>query len=115
MNRLRARLSGMLGVAWLVLALSLVSAVFAQTDTGSVRGTVTDQQGRAVTEAQVTITNADTAYSRSLKTDANGSYGFQSLPVGRYSLRVAGAPTCYKHKKKKKCAPRTTNHRLETT
>ncbi len=90
MNRLRARLSGMLGVAWLVLALSLVSAVFAQTDTGSVRGTVTDQQGRAVTEAQVTITNADTAYSRSLKTDANGSYGFQSLPVGRYSLRVAG-------------------------
>src|SRR5258708_793799 len=92
MNRLRARLSGMLGVAWLVLALSLVSAVFAQTDTGSVRGTVTDQQGRAVTEAQVTITNADTAYSRSLKTDANGSYGFQSLPVGRYSLRVAAPP-----------------------
>src|SRR5258708_32367030 len=91
MNRLRARLSGMLGVAWLVLALSLVPAVFAQTDTGSVRGTVTDQQGRAVTEAQVTITNADTAYSRSVKTDANGSDGFQSLPVRRYSVRMEGA------------------------
>jgi len=80
----------MWGLAWLVLALSLVPAVFAQTDTGSVRGTVTDQQGGAVTDAQVAMTNMDTAYSRSVKTDADGNYVFQSLPVGRYTLKVAG-------------------------
>src|SRR5438552_8002388 len=78
------------GVAWLVLALSLAPAAFAQTDTGSVHGTVMDAQGRAVAGAQVTITNTDTGYSRSVNSDADGNYGFQSLPVGRYTLRVAG-------------------------
>jgi len=77
------------GVTCLVLALSLVPAVFAQTGTGAVRGTVTDDQGKAVAQAQVTMTNAETAYSRTVNTDANGNYGFQSLPVGRYTLKVA--------------------------
>src|SRR5215467_2595930 len=77
-------------VAGVMLALCLAPTVFAQTDTGSMRGTVTDAQGRAVTDAQVTITNADTAYSRSVKTDADGNYVFQSIPVGRYTLKVAG-------------------------
>jgi hypothetical protein len=79
------------GVTFLVLALSLVPAAFAQTDSGSVRGTVTDQQGRVVTDTQVTISNADVAYSRTVKTDSAGNYVFQSLPVGRYNLRVAGS------------------------
>src|SRR5258708_5457051 len=87
MNRFRS----MLGVTWLVLVLSLVPALFAQTDTGSVRGTVTDPQGRAVAQAQVTITNADTAFSRTVSTDGDGNYGFQSLPVGRYTLKVTSA------------------------
>src|SRR5215472_4374801 len=73
-----------------VLFISLAPAVFAQTDTGSVRGTVTDPQGSVVANAQVTITNADTAYSRNMKTDSAGNYGFQSLPVGRYTLRITG-------------------------
>src|SRR5947207_362950 len=90
MNRFRANLSRILGATWLVLALSLTPAAFAQTDTGTVRGTVTDPQGSAVTGAQVTITNVDTGYSRSVKSDADGNYGFQSLPVGRYTLKVAG-------------------------
>src|SRR5215510_10351086 len=90
MNRFRAYSYGMLAVAWLVLTLCFATTVFAQTDTGSVRGTVTDEQGRAVPQAQVTIANADTAYSRSVKSDADGNYVFQSIPAGRYTLRVAG-------------------------
>jgi len=80
----------LVGVTCLVLALCLAPAVFAQTDTGSVRGTVTDEQDKAVSGADVTMTNVDTAYSRSKKTDADGNYGFQSLPAGRYTLKVAG-------------------------
>src|SRR5215510_3652940 len=76
-------------VACLVLALGLAPTVFAQTDTGSVRGTVTDEQGRAISGAQVTMTNADTAYSRSVKSDSDGNYVLQSLPTGRYTLNVA--------------------------
>src|SRR5215470_13271561 len=90
MNRFRAYSYGMLAVAWLVLLLCFATTVFAQTDTGSVRGTVTDDQGRAVPQAQVTIANADTAYSRSVKSDSDGNYVFQSIPAGRYTLRVAG-------------------------
>ena len=73
----------------LVLALCFVPALFAQTDTGSVRGTVTDDQARAISGAQVTITSADTGYSRSVNTDSDGNYVFQSVPTGRYSLKVA--------------------------
>src|SRR5262249_54591160 len=79
------------GVVCVALALSLAPTVYAQTGTGSVRGMVTDPQGKAVTGAKVTMTNVDTAYSRSVTSDVDGSYGLQSLPIGRYILRVAGS------------------------
>ncbi len=83
------RMALAVSITWLVLALGLAPAVFAQTGAGSARGAVTDAQGKAITDAEVTITNPDTAYSRSVKTDADGNYGFQSLPIGNYTLRVA--------------------------
>src|SRR5205823_14655552 len=70
-----------------LLALSLAPRVFAQ-GVGSVRGAVTDEKGAIVVGADVAITNTDTAYSRSMSTDTDGNYGFQSLPIGRYVLRV---------------------------
>jgi hypothetical protein len=78
-------------VASLAMALSLVPALFAQTGAGvgSARGTVTDEKSASVGGAQVTITNTDTAYSRSQQTSADGNYDFQSLPIGRYSLKVS--------------------------
>jgi hypothetical protein len=76
-------------IAFFVLALSTAPTVFAQTDTGSIRGTVVDEQGKAVTGADVTIINAETGYSRSLKSDSEGNYVFQSVPTGRYTLKVA--------------------------
>jgi len=54
-----------------------------------VRGSVTDEQGGTVTGADVTITNTDTAYSRSQQTTANGNYDLESIPIGRYSLKVS--------------------------
>ncbi len=78
------------GVTW--LALCLAPAMYAQSSgTGAVRGAVTDEQGHAVANAQVTMTNMDTAYSRTVNTDATGNYVFQSLPVGRYTLKIGSA------------------------
>lgn len=73
-----------------VILLILCSCVIvhAQVTTASVRGAVTDEQGNAVADAVVTITNTDTGYSRSDQTDKDGNYGFQSLPIGRYTLSV---------------------------
>ncbi|PYV73008.1 MAG: hypothetical protein DMG97_12245, partial [Acidobacteria bacterium] len=74
----------------LMITLSVVPSVFAQSSgVGSARGAVTDELGATITGADVTITNADTAYSRTDKTDTNGNYDFQSLPIGRYSLSVS--------------------------
>ena len=76
-------------LAVLALALCTAFTARAQNTTASVRGTVMDEQGAAVAGADVTITNADTGYSRSEKSDKDGTYVFQSLPIGRYSLHVA--------------------------
>src|SRR6267154_1894650 len=78
----------LLVVLALILGTSL--AARAQNITGSVRGTVTDEQGAAIAGASVMITNADTGDSRSEKTDKDGTYTFQSLPIGRYTLNVTG-------------------------
>jgi hypothetical protein len=75
-------------VTGFLLALSLAPAAFAQNITASVRGTVMDEQGAAIAGADVTITNTDTGYSRSEKSDKDGSYNFPSLPIGRYTLSV---------------------------
>jgi hypothetical protein len=72
----------------LIVALIIPPAASAQNITASIRGTVSDAQGAAVSGAEVTITDADTAYSRSEKSDNSGSYSFQSLPIGHYALHV---------------------------
>jgi len=82
------RMMPAVGAAFLALALCLAPATaFAQgSDTGSVRGAVMDEQDRPVANAQITITNTDNGYSRSMQTDDSGNYVFQSLPVGPYTL-----------------------------
>src|SRR6476620_6452464 len=70
-----------------LLTLSVASKVFAQ-GVGSVRGTVTEEKGAVVSGADVSITNVATAFSRSINSDVDGNFGFQSLPIGQYVLRV---------------------------
>jgi len=69
----------------LLLAASILS-LFAQTS--SLQGVVTDQQGAAITEAVVSITNADTSAARKVLVNANGAYSFPQMPPGNYKLEV---------------------------
>src|SRR6266436_4738316 len=73
-----------------VLALVLCSAVGAraQVTTAAVRGTVTDDQGAAIAGAEVTITNVETAFSRTVISGGDGEYNFPDLPLGLYKIRV---------------------------
>lgn len=50
--------------------------------------------GRSVAGAQVTVTNPDTGFSRTVSADAGGNYRFPFLPVGSYQLQttVDGQP-----------------------
>ena len=71
----------------LLLAGLLVPAA-AQRITGSIVGTVKDEQGALVTAATVKAANLDTGFSRSVPTDSDGGYHIQYLPVGRYNVEV---------------------------
>lgn len=70
----------------LLSALALSSAVFAQTGTSTVRGTVADMQGQAVAGATVTIKNDGKNFSRTATTDSNGGYTFVAVPPDVYVL-----------------------------
>src|SRR5829696_8812813 len=72
----------------LALLLLTASVAFAQTGSSSVRGTITDLQGRAVAGAQVVITNDQTSFSRTQNTNDDGAYVFTSIPPGTYRLEV---------------------------
>lgn len=66
----------------------LASAVFAQSNTGSITGVVTDQNGGVVPNATVTITNQGTNEKRTIQTDSQGRYDAPSLSTGIYSVEV---------------------------
>ena len=60
----------------------------AQTATGSIVGTVTDQAGAVVPKATVTLTNIDTNQVRTTVTDAGGYFALTLLPPANYKLGV---------------------------
>src|SRR5437763_715922 len=75
---------------WLCSLLVAANCAFAQvTASSSIQGTVTDKSGAAIVGAEVTVTSAATGVSRSMKTGADGSYRFDPLSVGVYSLSVS--------------------------
>jgi hypothetical protein len=53
---------------------------------GRISGTVQDSSSAVIVDAQVTITNTNTAATRTVLTDARGSYVFAELPVGHYDI-----------------------------
>jgi hypothetical protein len=78
--------------AALVFILTASIVAFGQQITGSIAGTVKDQQGAVVSTATVKATNLDTGFSRSAAANGYGQYRIDFLPVGRYSVE-ASAPT----------------------
>jgi len=51
---------------------------------GTVKGTVLDPSGAAIAQADVTIANPVSQYSRAAKTDAQGNFEFDNLPANNY-------------------------------
>lgn len=72
----------LLGV-WVFFCVFALSA-FAQFDTGTIAGTVTDPSGAVVAQAQVTITNMGTSIQKTLATDSGGNFVASALPFGTY-------------------------------
>jgi hypothetical protein len=76
-------LAVVLAVSWMGTA-----ALYAQVDTGSITGTITDPSGAVINGAKVTLTNQGTGASLSTTTSSDGVYKFSPVRVGTYKLQA---------------------------
>jgi len=66
----------------------LAVASFGQVADGNLVGTIYDVSGKVVPNASVGANNTATGVSAETKSDPNGAYRFNNLPVGSYNLTV---------------------------
>lgn len=72
----------------LISIICLGALLFGQTGTSTIRGTVTDQQGRVVARATVTLTNMATNAVRTATTGDAGTYVFDLINPADYRIEV---------------------------
>ena len=70
------------------LAVTITRAGVAQTSTGTVRGTVTDEAGGAIAGASINATNVSSGVLRSATSNDDGFYALPGLPPGTYDIRI---------------------------
>lgn len=74
-----------------MLLLSCAAAVYAQTESASIVGTVADSSGALMPSVTVTIRNTQTNASVNVQTAADGNYASPPLQPGPYSVSVETA------------------------
>src|SRR5678815_1570382 len=62
---------------------------FAQSDRGTLVGTIKDPNGAVVSDAKVTVTNIDNGEVREITTSGDGNYQFPELKAAPYKITVA--------------------------
>jgi hypothetical protein len=72
----------------LLLALAAAAPAFAQSDRGTITGTVTDPTGAVVPNAKITATSLDTGEVREVTSGDEGSYTLPELRAGRWRVSV---------------------------
>jgi hypothetical protein len=82
---------GALAVVMALLVGVTAPSLFAQTDTGTITGTITDPTGAVIAGVAVTATNSDTGLKLSAVSDSTGGYVILAVPRGNYKV-VATAP-----------------------
>ncbi len=78
--------------SWLVLLLSLVvaSSAFAQSSTtATLRGKITNAEGRAVPNAEINAVDTSTGFVHTVNSRADGTYTLAGLAPGTYNIVVA--------------------------
>lgn len=83
------------GLQLSVLVLVLIACTswicFGQIITSSIVGSVTDPSGAAVPGARVTVTQLETGFTRTVRTNNQGVYRIVGIPAGNYTIRVMKA------------------------
>ena len=76
---------------WLFVAILFIAParpLAAQTVSGTISGTVTDQQSQVIANATVTLVNEKTGDSRSVVTSETGAFTFAALQPSTYTIKV---------------------------
>jgi len=89
-NRRMLKLASVI-LACLAVTFSCGVLSYAQSSSGTIRGTVLDQSGAAIASATVEIQNPVSQYNRSTTTDGQGHFEFDNLPYNPYHLTVTAA------------------------
>src|SRR6516165_7887659 len=90
---MRTRRSGKLGLALALLGLLLFApqGVYAQIDTGSISGTISDASGAVVPAAKVSLTNEGTNLTIMTTSKDDGGYIFTPVKIGTYTVAAEAA------------------------
>ena len=70
-----------------ILVLSAALAAYSQTS-GTISGTVLDEQGARLPSAVVSVRRLDTNATRTVAVDRRSRYRFRNLPIGKYEITV---------------------------
>jgi outer membrane receptor for ferrienterochelin and colicins len=85
---------GRYAVLFLVLSLLSTAVASAQANpTGRLTGTVTDQQGRIIPRATVSVKNNQTGFESRTVANEVGVWETSSIPAGSYILSIAAPPS----------------------
>jgi hypothetical protein len=83
--------SALCTVAAVILALICNLPIHAQTYRGGITGTVTDNTGAAITNANVSAVETATNTSYHAVSSSAGEFNFANLPVGIYTVTISFA------------------------
>lgn len=76
---------------FVLTALFVWAALCAQTDRGTITGTVTDPSGASIAGARVTATRTETNTNFTTVSSGSGDFTIPYVPVGEYTIRVEQA------------------------
>jgi Carboxypeptidase regulatory-like domain/TonB dependent receptor len=79
---------GVVGVIGLWIVFGSLGFVWAQSDRGTITGTITDPSGAVIGGATVTVTNTATSISTKTATASSGDYTIPLLRAGTYEITV---------------------------
>ncbi|MGO4518641.1 TonB-dependent receptor [Terriglobus sp. 2YAB30_2] len=69
----------------------LTVSLSAQTFRGGIAGTILDSTGAVVPHAKITLLGQDTGMNRETESTGDGTYSFQDLPLGKYTVTITAA------------------------
>ncbi|HSE24207.1 MAG TPA: TonB-dependent receptor [Pyrinomonadaceae bacterium] len=84
-----AKHKGWLFCLLMVIAIVSISNAQTQITTGTIQGTVSDDNGAAVPGASVEVKNTETNFLRTVTTDEEGRFIVLQLPPGKYTVTVS--------------------------